>query len=261
MNSMTFARWLESAPSWIGSLPDGLQSFFYQLYMTFIHADRWTWFLNGLKITFIVTIGALLLGIIIGLIVAIIRSTHDTVQSGKRPNIVLRILNRISIIYLTVIRDTPMMVQLLIMGFVIMVPSTDTQTILCGIITLGINSGAYVAEIARSGIMSISVGQSEAGRSLGLNYIQTMRYIIIPQAFKNILPALGNEMITLLKDTSLVSVIALRDVTKQAQNIVSLTYEPYVPYISLAIIYLVIVIAMTKLLGILERRMRAGDRR
>ena len=130
-----------------------------------------------------------------------------------------------------------------------------------GALALGINSGAYVAEIARSGLMSISAGQMEAGRSLGLNYRQTMWYIVIPQAIKNILPALGNEMITLLKDTSLVSVIALRDVTKQAQNIVSNTYQAYVPYVSLAIIYLVLVIILTKLLGIFERRLRESDRR
>ncbi len=153
-----------------------------------------------------------------------------------------------------------MMVQLLIMGFVIMVPKSDSGMIVCGIVTLGINSGAYVAEIARSGIMSINIGQTEAGRSLGLSYAQTMWHIIIPQAIKNILPALGNEMITLLKDTSLVSVIALRDVTKQAQNIVSKTYQAYIPYISLALIYLVIVIILTKLLGMLERRLRKSER-
>ena len=159
------------------------------------------------------------------------------------------------------IRGTPMMVQLLISCFVIMVPKDDFGSLICGIVTLGINSGAYVAEIARSGLMSISAGQMEAGRSLGLNYGKTMRYIIIPQAIKNILPALGNEMITLLKDTSLVSVIMLRDVTKQAQNIVANTYQPFVPYVSLAVIYLVIVLILTKLLGILERRLRASDRR
>jgi ABC-type amino acid transport system permease subunit len=153
-----------------------------------------------------------------------------------------------------------MMVQLLIMGFVIMLPKSDSETIMCGIITLGINSGAYVAEIARSGLQSVSAGQTEAGRSLGFNYVQTMWYIIIPQAIKNILPALGNEMITLLKDTSLVSLIALRDVTKQAQNIVSKTYQAYVPYISLAIIYLVIVVILTKLLETFERRLKKSER-
>ena len=147
------------------------------------------------------------------------------------------------------------------MGFVVMVPKSDVETIACAIITLGINSGAYVAEIARSGIMSINAGQMEAGRSLGLNYAQTMRYIFIPQAFKNILPALGNEMIILLKDTSLVTVIAATDVTKAAQIIVSKTYTATVPYICLAAIYLILVMILTKLLGILERRLRESDRR
>lgn len=252
--------WLETAPGWVHSLPDGLQTLLFQLYQTFIYQDRWTWFADGLKITFAVTIGALILGVIIGLLVAIIRTAHDSQRAGKR-NPLLGVLDVICKVYLTVIRGTPMMVQLLIMGFVILVPKDDTGRLICGIVTLGINSGAYVAEIARSGLMSISAGQMEAGRSLGLNYGQTMRYIIIPQAIKNILPALGNEMITLLKDTSLVSVIALRDVTKQAQNIVANTYQAYVPYISLAVIYLVIVIILTKLLGIFERRLRASDRR
>ena len=259
MSIVTFADWLAQAPQWLQSCPEWLQNFVYQLYQTFIYQDRYMFFLNGLKITFIVTIGALILGVIIGLIIAIIRVSHDSVV-GKKPNFILRFLNSISKIYLTVIRGTPMMVQLLIMGFVVMVPQTELQCIVCGIVTLGINSGAYVAEIARSGIMSIDAGQMEAGRSMGFNYVQTMWYVIIPQAFKNILPALGNEMITLLKDTSLVSVIALRDITKQAQNIVSLTYQAYVPYISLAVIYLVIVIIMTQLLGVLERRLRQNER-
>ena len=152
------------------------------------------------------------------------------------------------------------MVQLLIMGFVVMVPKTSAQTTMCAVITLGINSGAYVAEIARSGIMSISAGQTEAGRSLGLNYAQTMWHIILPQALKNILPALGNELIALLKETSLVTVIALQDVTKAAQVIVSKTYTAVIPYISLALIYLVLVMILTKLLAILERRMRKSER-
>ncbi len=259
MSIVSFADWLEQAPQWLLSCPEWLQNFMYQLYQTFVYQDRYMFFVNGLKITFIVTIGALILGVIIGLIIAIIRVSHDSVV-GKKPNFILRFLNSISKIYLTIIRGTPMMVQLLIMGFVVMVPQTEFQCIVCGIVTLGINSGAYVAEIARSGIMSIDAGQMEAGRSMGFNYVQTMWYVIIPQAFKNILPALGNEMITLLKDTSLVSVIALRDITKQAQNIVSLTYQAYVPYISLAVIYLVIVIIMTQLLGVLERRLRKNER-
>lgn len=259
MEFITFAKWIKTAPEWIRGLSEGMQKFMFQLYQTFIFKDRWMFFLKGLKITFIVTIGALLLGTIIGLIVAMIRTAHDSF-TVKKPPIVLRIMNVICNIYLAVIRGTPMMVQLLIMGFVIMIPKTDTSTIICGVITLGINSGAYVAEIVRSGLMSIDKGQNEAGRSLGFNYIQTMWHIVIPQAVKNILPALGNEMITLLKDTSLVSVIALRDLTKQAQNLASITYNVMVPYITLAVIYLVLVIILTKLLGILERRLRSSDR-
>ena len=253
-------QWLQIVPAWIYDLPSGLRTLLYQLYQTFIAADRWKWFANGLKITFAVTIGALILGVIIGMVIAVIRTAHDSRRAGKG-SIILNILNAVCKLYLTIIRGTPMMVQLLIMGFVIMVPKDDTARMVCGIVTLGINSGAYVAEIVRGGLMSVGAGQMEAGRSLGLNYGQTMWLIIIPQAIKNILPALGNEMITLFKDTSLVSVIALRDVTKQAQNIVSNTYQAYVPYVSLAIIYLVLVIILTKLLGIFERRLRESDRR
>lgn len=259
MNFLTQSQWLESAAGWIQNAPSWLQSLLYQINQTFIFQNRWQFFTRGLGITFIVTVGALAIGIVLGLIAAVIRTVHDN-QKSVKVNPLIKIANTLVNLYLTIIRGTPMMVQLLIMGFVILVPKSDTATVLCGIITLGINSGAYVAEIVRSGLMSVSKGQSEAGRSLGLNYFQTMRYIVIPQAIKNILPALGNEMITLLKDTSLVSVIALRDVTKQAQYIVTLTYQAYVPYITLAIIYLVIVIVLTKLLGILERRLRRSDK-
>ena len=260
MVTVNLAAWLETAPAWIQGLPGSIQEILFQFYLTFAFQDRWTWFADGLKITFITTIGALLLGVVLGLVIAIIRTAHDSQRTGKR-NPVLGVVNFICKIYLTVIRGTPMMVQLLVMGFVIMQPREQHEALVCGIITLGINSGAYVAEIARSGLMSIGAGQMEAGRSLGLNYWQTMRYIIIPQAIKNILPALGNEMITLLKDTSLVSVIALRDVTQQAKNIVATTFNATVPYISLAIIYLVLVLILTKLLAIFERRLRASDRR
>ena len=260
MVTVNLAAWLETAPAWIQGLPGAIQEILFQFYLTFAFQDRWTWFADGLKITFITTIGALLLGVVLGLVIAIIRTAHDSQRTGKR-NPVLGVVNFNCKIYLTVIRGTPMMVQLLVMGFVIMQPREQHEALVCGIITLGINSGAYVAEIARSGLMSIGAGQMEAGRSLGLNYWQTMRYIIIPQAIKNILPALGNEMITLLKDTSLVSVIALRDVTQQAKNIVANTFNATVPYISLAIIYLVLVLILTKLLAIFERRLRASDRR
>ncbi|MBQ3118715.1 MAG: amino acid ABC transporter permease [Clostridia bacterium] len=258
MAVLTFAKWIVDAPGWILSLPEGLQRLIFQFYQVFIYENRWKFFTDGLATTFIVTIGALVIGVIIGMIVALIRSTHDS--QSKKPNIVLRILNVICKIYVTVLRGTPLMVQLLIMGFVIMVPKGNFETMLCAVITLGINSGAYVAEIARSGIMSINAGQMEAGRSLGLNFAQTMWHIILPQALKNILPALGNELIALLKETSLVTVIALQDVTKAAQVIVSKAYTAVIPYISLALIYLVLVMILTKLLAILERRMRKNER-
>lgn len=258
MSFITFAKWIETAPEWVLKVPEGVQKILFQIYQTFVYADRWKFFTSGLKITFIVTIGALALGIVIGMILAVIRVSNDSYTATKPP-LPIRIANSITQVYLAVIRGTPMMVQLLIMGFVIMVPKTDTECIFCGIITLGINSGAYVAEIFRSGLMSIDKGQTEAGRSLGFNFFQTMWYIVIPQAIKNILPALGNEMITLLKDTSLVSVIALRDVTKQAQNIQAITFNPLVPYISLALIYLILVLGLTKLLGIFEKKLRKSD--
>lgn len=256
---LTFANWIQEAPEWVRDLPESLQRFCFQFFQTFIYEDRWRFFVNGLKVTFLVTIGALILGTLIGMVVAIIRSSHDSTR-GK-PNFILRIFNMICKIYVTVLRGTPLMVQLLIMGFVIMKPKTGSEMLLCAIVTLGINSGAYVAEIARSGIMSINAGQMEAGRSLGLNFPRTMMYIILPQAFKNILPALGNELIALLKETSLVTVIALADVTKAAQIVVTKTYTPIIPYISLAVIYLVLVMILTKLLAILERRLRKGDKR
>ena len=258
MTVLTFAKWIVEAPDWIVSLPEGLQRIIFQFYQVFVYENRWKFFTDGLATTFIVTIGALIIGIIIGMIVALIRSTHDS--QSKKPNIVLRILNGICKIYVTVLRGTPLMVQLLIMGFVIMVPKGNFETMLCAVITLGINSGAYVAEIARSGIMSINAGQMEAGRSLGLNFAQTMWHIILPQALKNILPALGNELIALLKETSLVTVIALQDVTKAAQVIVSKAYTAVIPYISLALIYLLLVMILTKLLAILERRLRKNER-
>gem|GEM_PF-5797567 len=186
MNGITMDQWMKIVPDSVVNLPEGLRNLLFQLYQTFIAADRWKWFLNGLKITFAVTIGALILGVIIGLLIAVVRTAHDSRRMGKS-NIILSILNAVCKLYLTVIRGTPMMVQLLIMGFVIMVPKDDTARLVCGIVTLGINSGAYVAEIVRGGLMSVNPGQMEAGRSLGLNYAQTMRLIVIPQAIKNIL--------------------------------------------------------------------------
>lgn len=261
MGFVTFADWVTTMPAWVQGLPEGLQNIIYQIFQTFVFEDRWRVFwLNGLKTTFIIALGALILGIVVGILIAVVRSAHDSKRT--RPGVVLRVLNAVCKLYLTVIRGTPVMVQLLLMGFVIMVPKLGSaEATVCAVITFGINSGAYVAEIVRSGIMSVDQGQMEAGRSLGLNYVQTMRYIIVPQAIKNILPALGNEMITLVKETSVVMVISVRDLTQAAKVIASKTYLPLVPYISLALIYLVIVLIMTKLLAIFERRLRESDRR
>lgn len=228
---------------------------------TFIEKDRWLMFLKGLGITIEVALLALVLGIVIGICVAIVRSTHDQRRTKNKTfgTFILDVVNVICKIYLTVIRGTPMMVQLLIMYFVIFASSRNT--VMVAVLAFGINSGAYVAEIVRGGIMSIDAGQMEAGRSLGLNYGQTMKSIIIPQAIKNILPALGNEMIVLLKDTSLVTVIGLMDLTKTAQVIQGATYQAYMPLLGAAGVYLVCVIILSKVLAILERRLRAGDKR
>lgn len=259
LNLLQFSDWILQAPGWIQMCPEFLQEICYQFFVTFIYRDNWQFFAKGLKVTFKTTLGALLVGVLIGVIIAVVRSAHDS--SRKNPNVLLRVGNALCKLYLTVIRGTPAMVQLLIMNFVIMRPRGDNALLMCAIITFGINSGAYVAEIVRSGIMSINAGQMEAGRSLGLNYAKTMRFIIIPQAIKNILPALGNELITLVKETSIVTVIALQDVTKAAQIVQSKTYIAFMPYIGLAVIYLVIVMILTKLLNLFERRLRASDRR
>lgn len=231
------------------------------IYQTFILDNNYQYFLNGISITIQVTVFALLIGLVLGVLIAIIRSAHD--QQNGRKNPILGFFNGICQAYLTIIRGTPMTVQLLIMWFVIWASSrsTDDNLIRCAILSFGINSGAYIAEIIRSGIMSIDKGQMEAGRSLGLTYASTMRHIIIPQAFKNVLPALGNELITLLKETSVVTVIGLKDLTKGAMIIQGKTYQALVPFVAIAIIYLVMVLGLSWLLGKLERRLRASDLR
>lgn len=234
------------------------QDFFVKFYQAFIEGDRWLQYLNGVKTTLLVTALALILGIVLGVLVAMLRTAHDQQRPGHR-NPILAVLNLICKIYVTVIRGTPMMVQLLIMGFVIFASSRNFTMI--GTLTLGINSGAYVSEIVRGGLMSVDKGQMEAGRSLGLNYMTTMRFIVIPQAIKAILPALGNEFITLLKDTSLISVVAGTEIVYFAQAIVARTYEPMWPYLITAVMYLILVLIFTWLQGILERRLRASDRR
>ena len=200
---------------------------------------------------------ALTLGILLGAIVALVRTAHD--QQKTKKNILLGILNFIFRIYVTIIRGTPMMVQLLIMGMVVF--SSSRNFTMVGTLTLGINSGAYVSEIIRGGLMAVDSGQMEAGRSLGLNYITTMVRIIIPQAIKAVLPALGNEFIILLKDTSLITVIGGKELLYAAQGIMNRTYEAMFPLLGTAVIYLILVMIFTWLLGIFERRLRQSDRR
>jgi len=234
------------------------QNFAQQFHTAFIEGDRWKLYLQGVGVTLQLTVAALIIGVILGVVVAVIRTAHDQQRLGRR-NFFLGILNIICKIYTTIIRGTPMMVQLLIWGFVIFKTSRDHTMV--GIIGLGINSGAYVSEIVRGGLMSVDMGQMEAGRSLGLNYLDTMRFIVIPQAFKNILPSLGNEFITLFKDTSLVSAIGGTELVYYAEAVGGKTYQYMFPYLGIAVIYLVFVMILTWLLGILERRLRQSDRR
>lgn len=217
----------------------------------FIDDNRWRYITDGLKITLLVTVFAVLIGVVLGFLIAIVRTTHD--KTGK-----LKILNAICKVYLTVIRGTPVVVQLMIIYFIIF-GSVDISKVVVAIVAFGINSGAYVAEIFRSGIMSIDNGQFEAGRSLGFNYAQTMMYIVMPQAFRNVLPTLCNEFISLLKETSVSGYIALQDLTKGGDIIRSRTYDAFMPLIAVALIYLAMVMIFTKLVSLLERRLRNSD--
>ena len=230
-----------------------IDNFINKFHSTLIEKDRWLYLLDGLKTTLIITFFAVILGMVLGFLIAIVRSTHD--KTGK-----LGFLNVLARIYLTVIRGTPVVVQLLIIYFVIFA-SVNVGKTFVAVLAFGLNSAAYVAEIVRSGIMSVDNGQFEAGSSLGLNYAQTMMYIIIPQAFKNVLPSLANECIVLLKETSVAGYIAVQDLTKGGDTIRSATYEPFMPLIAVAIIYLVIVMVLTHFVTKLERRLAANDKR
>ena len=221
-------------------------------YLNFIQDDGWKYIAVGLKNTLIITFFACLMGIVLGFLVGMVRSTYEKTHK-------LKILNAICKVYLTVIRGTPVVVQLMIIYFVVF-GSVRISKVLVAVLAFGINSGAYVAEIFRSGIMSIDSGQLEAGRSLGFSYWQTMWYIIMPQAFKNVLPALCNEFISLLKETSVAGYIALQDLTKGGDIIRSRTYSAFMPLFAVALIYLTIVMIFTKLIQILERRLRQSER-
>ena len=228
-----------------------MENLHHQFNRYFVDNGATEWWLTGLKTTLLVTVIALCIGVVLGLLIALIRSTHE--QTGK-----LKLLNIVARVYLTIIRGTPSMIQILFFYSVIFA-TVNLNNIVIGGIAFGINSGAYVAEIFRSGIMSVDKGQTEAGRSLGLNSAQTMRLIIIPQAFKNVLPALINEMIVLLKETAIIGYIGTIDITKAATLVQSRTYDALVPLLSAAIFYLILVMILTYFMGKLERRLRKRD--
>ena len=224
-----------------------------KLYQNFVQDNRWRYLTTGLKNTVIIALFAVLIGVAIGFLIAMIRTTHD--KTGK-----YKFLNWFAKLYLTVIRGTPALIQLLIIYYVVFA-SVDISKTLVASVAFGLNSGAYVAEIFRSGIMSIDRGQTEAGRSLGLDYNTTMWLIVMPQAIKNILPALGNEFIVLLKETSISGYIAIQDLTKGGDIIRSRTYDAFLPLIAVAIIYLIMVLGLEKLVENMERRLAKSDYR
>lgn len=228
-----------------------MEQFITSFQSNFIEKDRYRYLLTGLGNTLLITAIAVIIGVILGFLVAMIRAAHDRTGRLKFPNLICHL-------YLTVIRGTPIVLQLLITYFVIFA-SVSVSKILVAVVAFGINSGAYVAEIVRSGIMSVDQGQFEAGRSLGFNDRQTMWYFILPQAFKNILPALGNEFVVLIKETSVAGYIALHDLTKGADIIRSQTYSAFMPLMMAAGIYLLMVIIFDRLVKLLERRLRNSD--
>ena len=231
-----------------------------KFYLDFVEKERWRYIAQGLGITLEVTAFALLIGLFIGLLIAVIRTTHDQLK-GDNPHgagwVLLSLANGFARFYLTVIRGTPALVQLLLMYFVFLVSSNNK--VLVAVISFGINSGAYVAEIFRSGIMSIDRGQMEAGRSLGLPYHTTMIHIILPQAIKNVLPALVNEIITLLKETSICGYIGLNELTRGGDIIRGITFDAMLPLLAVAAVYLVIVMFFTWIMGLLEKKLRESD--
>ena len=252
--------WPEVAPQWMLNLPEGLEEFFYDLYKCFIFDDRYMLYVKGLGNTLLLTLLALLMGIVLGVVVALVRATWDKNGSEMRGagKVILCVFNKICEIYLTVIRGTPVLVQLMIWYFVVFASSRNGTAVAA--FAFGINSGAYVAEIIRSGIMAVDAGQMEAGRSLGFGYVSTMRFIILPQAFKAVLPALANEFIVLLKETSVASYVSVADLTYAGNVIGGNSYDYLFPLLMTAVIYLAMVMFFTHLVNKLERRLRNSER-
>ena len=228
--------------------------------LDFVEKQRYIYIVDGLKVTLEVTFLALIMGLVLGALVAIIRTSHDQLKEEQTKGLgglLLKGANTICRLYLTIIRGTPTLVQLLLMFFVFL--ASSNSKVMVAVITFGINSGAYVAEIFRSGIMSVDQGQMEAGRSLGLGYADTMMQIIMPQAIKNCLPALVNEMITLLKETSICGYIGLNELTRGGDIIRGVTFDALLPLLVVAVIYLAIVMFFTWIMSRLERRLRESD--
>ena len=252
--------WPDVAPQWILNLPAGLEEFCYDIYKSFIYDDRYEMYVRGLGNTLLLTLMATIMGIVLGVVIALLRSTWDKNGHAMHglPKFILRIVNAFCNIYLTVIRGTPVLVQLMIWYFVVFASSRNGLMIAA--FAFGINSGAYVAEIIRSGIMAVDVGQMEAGRSLGFGYVPTMRYIILPQAFKAVLPALANEFIVLLKETSVASFVSVADLTYAGNIIGGNSYDYLFPLLMTALIYLAMVMFFTYLVNKLERRLRNSER-
>lgn len=252
--------WPSVAPGWILNGPAWLNDLGYDIYKSLIFDDRYMLFLTGLLNTLLLTVLALVLGVVLGVIVSLIRVTYDKTYfeaKGAR-RWALCIANAVCRVYLTVIRGTPVIVQLLILYFVIFASSRNK--VMVGALAFGINSGAYVAEVIRSGIMAVDPGQTEAGRSLGFGYVPTMRFIVLPQAFKNVLPALANEFITLLKETAVAGYVGLTDLTYAGNIIGGTAYDYLFPLLVTAAVYLILVIFFSYLIGRLERRLRSSDR-
>ena len=244
------------AVKWLNSVKHEFERNFLELDYSEKHPEgrpRYMYIVDGLKNTIFVTLSSLLIGIVIGFIVAVIRVTNETTGA-------LDFGSWICKLYLSVMRGTPLMIQLLIIYFVVLLPA-GVGSIPSAIVCFGLNSGAYVSEIVRGGIMSVDKGQMEAGRSLGFTYIQTMYHIVLPQAFKAVLPSLANEFITLLKETSVAFYIGVADLTLGGLKIRSITYSSFMPLVAIAIIYLILVLGLSKLVSILERRLRKGDNR
>ena len=252
--------WPDVAPQWILNLPTGIEEFCYDIYKSFIYDDRYEMYVRGLGNTLLLTALATLMGIVLGVIIALLRSTWDKNGHAMHglPKIALRIVNAFCNVYLTVIRGTPVLVQLMIWYFVVFASSRNGLMIAA--FAFGINSGAYVAEIIRSGIMAVDVGQMEAGRSLGFGYVATMRHIILPQAFKAVLPALANEFIVLLKETSVASFVSVADLTYAGNIIGGNSYDYLFPLLMTAVIYLAMVMFFSYLVSKLERRLRNSER-